>query len=106
MSKTADRLDRIEDLIKELVTLTQLLVLRDASDPSDLDVQDVTAPAYPPHLPPTLPKVAPIDPPVFPFAPDFPRKNTCSKCEMVFEGVMGYICNTTGCPMGCGPTTC
>ena len=103
MSKTADRLDRIETLLEELVTLLRALVLQEGSEEGDYPIP---ATPYTPHLPQPLDPVAPLAPPVFPVVPDLSRKTTCTKCGMTFEGVMGYVCNTPGCPMGCGPITC
>lgn len=31
---------------------------------------------------------------------------TCSKCGMVWQGIMGYVCSEFDCPMGAGPTWC
>lgn len=46
--------------------------------------------------------------PWFPLDPVKPWPNdngtTCSKCGMVWKGVMGYCCSDHLCPMGAGPT--
>ena len=114
MNKTADRLDRMEKLLEELVSLMRILVLRGGENlPTDDEVRDITIPSIPPHLPPTLPPAEPKTPPVFPQpwqpskTPTFPDvKAICGKCGMVFEGIMGYVCQDPACPMGCGPVTC
>ena len=31
------------------------------------------------------------------------QKVTCFKCNMEFDGVMGFVCTVPDCPMGCGP---
>ena len=111
MSKTADRLDRIEALLEELVALLRIQVLRGGDALPDEDGADIPIPSVPPHFPPALP-VEPVSPPVFPqpwqppTVPTFPQSTECSKCGMKFEGVMGYVCQDPGCPMGCGPVTC
>lgn len=104
MSKTADRLDRMEKLLEELVALMRILVLRGGNLPADDEVSDIS---IPPHLPPALPPAQPATPPVLPQPwqpPTLPdAKSTCGKCGMVFEGIMGYVCQDPTCPMGCGP---
>jgi hypothetical protein len=32
--------------------------------------------------------------------------NTCPKCGLKLEGVMGYCCPNAGCPTGLGPVMC
>lgn len=109
MSKKADRLDRLESKLDEVIALLRMLVLRGGGAiPSDDDV-DIPIPSLPPQLPPTLPPVSPANPIYpepwkFPQTPDLTTK--CSKCGMEFNGLMGYVCRDPFCPMGCGPVTC
>lgn len=110
MSKTADRLNRIEKQLEELVTLMRILVLRSAENPVMTDdAEDIIVPSVP-HIPPVLPSppvIIPTQPwPQTPELPTNPSKTSCTKCGMVFDGFMGYVCQDPACPMGCGPVTC
>ena len=108
MSKTADRLDRIEAKLDEMIALLRILVLRGGSDlPSDDDDDYIPAPRPVPGFPPHLPVPDPVQPWQPSITPNpMERSTTCSKCDMEFKGVMGYVCPNADCPMGCGPITC
>jgi hypothetical protein len=45
------------------------------------------------------PVVAPIIPTTSPFPPTTFSETKCSKCGMVWKGVMGYVCSQTDCPV-------
>lgn len=62
--------------------------------------------SWPEDYQPRFPK--PSEAPPNPLWPDIPwaGKVTCPSCHMDWEGVMGYCCPHTHCPMGAGPVTC
>lgn len=100
MSKTADRLDRLEAKLDEIIALLRILALRGGDripepleDGDDLVIIPTPFPV-PPHFPTPQPE------------PYMPARSTCSKCGMDFSGVTGYVCNNMDCPMGMGPTIC
>lgn len=35
-----------------------------------------------------------------------PAENSCKKCGLELNQVMGYVCSRSDCPCGCGPSTC
>lgn len=61
------------------------------------------------QIPPLAPQPIPIpSPQPFPTFPDpiISEGTTCTKCGMVWKGVMGYCCPHGDCPMGAGPIMC
>ena len=44
-------------------------------------------------------------PPIFP-KPDIGRQDSCPKCGISLEGVMGYWCSRADCPTGLGGVHC
>ena len=41
-----------------------------------------------------------------PIKPIKPETQHCSKCGLVFDKTMGYVCNRPDCPTGLGGTWC
>lgn len=78
-------LDPILSRMDRIIQLLEFLVIKDQTQPQH--------PGVPiPSAPPELPILKPV--------------TVCSKCSMEFSGIMGYVCQEPGCPMGCGPMTC
>lgn len=79
-----DRLDKIISLLESLIIQNERNVIIP------------TSPAEP--FPDSMP--LPYTPPIL------SPQNICPTCGVNFDGVMGYVCQQPGCPMGCGPTMC
>jgi hypothetical protein len=83
MSKLSDRLDRIEELLEELVALTKKDVLTYPAPNPESPYQP-----FPTYTPPVLNPVR------------------CTKCGIELHTSMGYVCNDIECPTGLGPVRC
>jgi hypothetical protein len=55
-------------------------------DKIEKTIRDITIPSYP-----NPSRTVPFPPPYIP-------QNSCTKCGMSLEGVMGYVCNDRDCP--------
>jgi hypothetical protein len=99
----SERLIDLEKRVKELEKIIKKQLPLPLPEPSQPDWPNPW-PIPKPSIPdiPWIPKV-PYDPPYWP-KPYNPDDGTrCTRCGMLWKGVMGYVCPDHYCPMGAGP---
>lgn len=90
----ADEMKVITDRMDRIISLLEALVIQNQRETEQYDEDEFT----PPRLTPIIP--------TFPDVPLPDVEMQCPDCSVSFKGIMGYVCQKPGCPMGCGPVTC